>query len=55
MTETLVNAADAVSMASVIRVPDKQEYLISKSLDLGCDGVQIPMIEKESFIFRFLT
>lgn len=43
--EAMVAAADAVKMSTVIRVPDNQDYLIVKALDLGCDGVQIPMIE----------
>lgn len=43
--ETVVAASDAVRIATIIRVPDKQEHLIVKALDLGCDGVQVPMIE----------
>ena len=43
--EMMVTAADAVGMASLIRVPANQEHLVTKALDLGCDGVQVPMVE----------
>jgi 4-hydroxy-2-oxoheptanedioate aldolase len=43
--EALVVAADAVGISSVIRIADKQEHLVTKALDLGCDGAQVPMIE----------
>jgi 4-hydroxy-2-oxoheptanedioate aldolase len=43
--EMMVTAADAVGMATLIRVPANQEHLVTKALDLGCDGVQVPMVE----------
>ena len=46
--ETMVAAADAVHTASMIRVPDNQEYLLVRALDLGCEGVQVPMIENKA-------
>lgn len=43
--EALVVAAASVGLGSVIRTAKNQDDLIVKALDLGCDGVQIPLIE----------
>jgi len=43
--EMLATAADAVGMASLIRIPENRRYLVTKALDLGIDGVQVPMVE----------
>lgn len=41
---SLVRAADAVGIYSVVRVSDNSPSLICKALDIGADGVLIPQI-----------
>jgi 4-hydroxy-2-oxoheptanedioate aldolase len=46
--EAMVTAADSVRMGSIVRVQDKEDHSIFRALDVGCDGVQVPMIENSS-------
>jgi len=43
--EGMIATADAAGMGTIIRVPDNQDHIVIKTLDMGCDGVQAPMIE----------
>jgi 4-hydroxy-2-oxoheptanedioate aldolase len=42
--ENMIRAAHLVGMAAIIRVSENCDYLISRALDIGADGVQIPQI-----------
>lgn len=42
--ENMIRAADAVSMSTIVRVPDCTEHSILHSLDVGAGGVQIPSL-----------
>ena len=46
--EKMVIVADKSGLGTIIRIPDKQDHLIVRALDLGCDGVQIPLIENSN-------
>lgn len=44
VAEDMIRAAHLAGMAAVIRVSENKDYLISRALDIGADGVQVPQI-----------
>ncbi|MDR1496871.1 MAG: hypothetical protein LBS59_00435 [Puniceicoccales bacterium] len=43
--QNLIRAAQVAELVSIVRVPDSSESSISKALDLGASGVQVPQIQ----------
>lgn len=48
VVENMVRVADLHGMSTIVRVPDLMAHSISRSLDLGVAGIQVPQIEDES-------
>ncbi|MHB1134738.1 MAG: HpcH/HpaI aldolase family protein [Chloroflexota bacterium] len=42
--ENMVRAADAVGVPTIVRVPSKSPHVISRYLDTGVSGVQVPHV-----------
>jgi len=53
--EGMIATADAAGMGTIIRVPDNQDHIVIKTLDMGCDGVQAPMIESVEDAQKLVT
>jgi 4-hydroxy-2-oxoheptanedioate aldolase len=50
----LIRAAELVDMISIVRVPAGNTDMISKVLDVGADGVQVPQISTAQDVERVL-
>lgn len=45
LIEEMVRAADLVGVSSIVRVPDNDEKLILRILDMGAEGIIIPHVD----------
>ena len=53
-TQNLVRAAEIAQIISIVRVPAGDDEMISKALDIGADGVQVPHISTAQDVERVL-
>ncbi|MGE0776105.1 MAG: HpcH/HpaI aldolase/citrate lyase family protein [Sphingomonadaceae bacterium] len=50
--ETLIRAADAAGIASLVRIPEITEVEILRALDLGAQGILLPFVGSAADIIR---
>jgi 4-hydroxy-2-oxoheptanedioate aldolase len=46
--ENMVRAADAVGIGAVVRVPVNQSWAITRTLDMGADGLWVPQVNSRA-------